>query len=84
MLPYLKSRFPYAKYVIHYDGPPPLTFLQAMVKNLFEHFSVLYNAILPANPTLASEHALRQEAEVYQKSTKLTYKNVSYNLHSKT
>ena len=82
MPPCLKSRSPYAKYVIHYGGPPLLIFLQAMVKNLFEHFTVLYNAILPANPTLASEHALRQEAEVYKNSTKLTYKNVSHNYHS--
>lgn len=53
-----------------------------MVKNLYEHFTVLYNAILPSNPTLASEHALRQEDEVYKKSTKLTYKNVSSSLLS--
>lgn len=53
-----------------------------MVKNLYEHFTVLYNAILPSNPTLASEHALRQEEEVYKKSTKLTYKNVSSSLLS--
>lgn len=53
-----------------------------MVKNLYEHFTVLYNAILSSKPTLASEHALRQEEEVYKKSTKLTYKNVSSSLLS--
>jgi RNA exonuclease 1 len=47
-----------------------------MVKNLYDHFAVLYEAILPTNPSLASEHALRQEDEVYNKSTKLTYRNV--------
>jgi RNA exonuclease 1 len=49
--------------------------IQAMVKNLFEHFTVLYQAILPNNPTLASEHALKQEEEVYKKSNKITYRN---------
>ncbi|KAF8897630.1 ribonuclease H-like domain-containing protein [Infundibulicybe gibba] len=48
---------------------------QAMVKTLYDHFVVLYDTILPANPTLASEHALRQEEEVYKKSSKLTYRN---------
>lgn len=47
-----------------------------MIKNLFEHFVVLYEAILPLYPSLASEHALRQEEEVYKKATKLTYRNV--------
>ncbi|KZT20361.1 ribonuclease H-like protein [Neolentinus lepideus HHB14362 ss-1] len=48
---------------------------QAMIKTLYEHFLVLYQNILPSNPTLASEHALKQEEEVYKKSTKLTYRN---------
>jgi RNA exonuclease 1 len=47
-----------------------------MLKNLYEHFVVLYENVLLSNPTLASEHALRQEEEVYKKSTKLTYRNV--------
>ncbi|KIM90892.1 hypothetical protein PILCRDRAFT_811388 [Piloderma croceum F 1598] len=46
-----------------------------MVKNLYDHFIVLYETILPTNPNLASEHALRQEDEVYNKSNKLTYRN---------
>lgn len=49
---------------------------QAMLKTLYDHFVVLYDAILPLNPTIASEHALRQEEQVYSKSTKLTYRNV--------
>jgi RNA exonuclease 1 len=49
-----------------------------MVKNLYDHFIVLYETILPTNPGLASEHALRQEDEVYNKSNKLTYRNVCH------
>ncbi|KIJ70048.1 hypothetical protein HYDPIDRAFT_121398 [Hydnomerulius pinastri MD-312] len=48
---------------------------QALLKSLYDHFVVLYDDILPSHPTLASEHALRQEEEVYKKSTKLTYRN---------
>lgn len=47
-----------------------------MLKNLYEHFVVLYKDILAQNPSLASEHALKQEEEVYDKSTKLTYRHV--------
>lgn len=47
-----------------------------MVKNLYDHFVILYEAIIPTNPTLAADHALRQEEEVYKKSTKFTYRNV--------
>ncbi len=50
--------------------------LQAMLKNLFDHFKVLYQDISEKNPHLVSEHALRQEEEVYNKSYKLTYRNV--------
>lgn len=50
---------------------------KAMIKNLHDHFLVLYEALLPSNPQIAAEHALRQEAEVYLKqSTKFTYRNV--------
>jgi len=49
---------------------------QALLKSLYDHFVVLYEAIRPSNPTLASEHALRQEEEIYKKSTKHTYRNV--------
>ncbi|KAH9938182.1 ribonuclease H-like protein [Fomitopsis serialis] len=48
---------------------------QAMLQQLFQHYLILYENILAQNPTLASEHALRQEEEVYQKSNKLTYRN---------
>lgn len=47
-----------------------------MLKTLWEHFKVLYHQIHEKNPTLAAEHALKQEEEVYNKSTKLTYRNV--------
>ncbi|KAI6047403.1 ribonuclease H-like protein [Pisolithus marmoratus] len=52
---------------------------QTMLKSLYDHFVVLYEAILPSNPILASEHALRQEEEIYNKSTKLTYRNAVIN-----
>lgn len=48
-----------------------------MLKTLYDHFVVLYNDILPSNPTLAAEHSLRQEEEIHRKSSKLTYRNVS-------
>ena len=47
-----------------------------MVKSLWEHFKVLYQGIIEKNPTIAAEHALAQEEEVYKKATKLTYRNV--------
>lgn len=47
-----------------------------MLKSLFEHFQILYQDILARNPTLAAEHALRQEDEVYQKVSKITYRHV--------
>ena len=47
-----------------------------MLKSLYDHFVVLYNAILPQNPSLASDHALRQEQEIYERTTKPTYRNV--------
>lgn len=52
-----------------------------MIKSLYDHFVVLYDAILPTNPTLASEHALRQEEELYKKSNKITYRNVRFACH---
>lgn len=48
-----------------------------MLKTLYDCFAELYSDILESNPTLASEHALQQEQEVYDKqSTKFTYRNV--------
>ncbi|KAG7449108.1 ribonuclease H-like protein [Guyanagaster necrorhizus] len=47
---------------------------QTMLRTLYDHFTVLYEKILPKNPDIASEHALRQEDEVYQKSTKASYR----------
>ena len=49
-----------------------------MLKSLYEGFVNLYSEILSENPSLASDHALAQEQEVYEKSTKLTYRNVSH------
>lgn len=47
-----------------------------MLKTLYDHFLVLYDTILPTNPTIASEHALRQEDEIYQQASKTSYRNV--------
>ncbi len=47
-----------------------------MLKLLYDNFVALYDAILPQGPTLAHEHALRQEQEVYERTTKSTYTNV--------
>ncbi|KAK1236481.1 RNA exonuclease 3 [Marasmius sp. AFHP31] len=70
----------------HQNGPPvlrvnaaqsqvPLPVRQAMLKTLYDHFVVLYERVLPNNPSLASEHALKQEEEVYSKSGKTTYRH---------
>lgn len=47
------------------------------MKSLWEHFKVLYENIMDRNPTIAAEHTLAQEDEVYKKATKLTYRNAS-------
>jgi len=49
--------------------------IKNMLKSIYDHFVVLYNAVLPQNPSLASEHALRQEQEIYERTTKSTYRN---------
>ena len=56
--------------------PHPFAHIKNMLKSLYDHFIVLYNAVLPQNPSLASEHALRQEQEIYERTTKSTYRNV--------
>ncbi|KAI9508949.1 Rexo1 protein [Russula earlei] len=53
----------------------PVSTRQSMLKLIYDHFVVLYNAVLPQNPTLASEHALRQEEEIYGRTNKSTYRN---------
>lgn len=47
-----------------------------MVTLLYNNFLTLYDQVLAQQPSLASEHALRQENEIYSRSTKLTYRNV--------
>ncbi|KAF8974468.1 ribonuclease H-like domain-containing protein [Flammula alnicola] len=53
----------------------PIPVRQTMLKTVYNQFVVLYEHVLSANPSLASEHALKQEDEVYKKSSKLTYRN---------
>ncbi|KAF9076733.1 hypothetical protein BDP27DRAFT_1283459 [Rhodocollybia butyracea] len=48
---------------------------QAMLKTIYDHFVILYQSISAVHPTLASEHALKQEQEVYSTSNKFTYRN---------
>ncbi|KAJ3799102.1 Rexo1 protein [Lentinula aff. detonsa] len=48
---------------------------QAMLKTLHDHFLILYENILASNSHLATEHALKQEQEVYASSNKFTYRN---------
>lgn len=47
-----------------------------MLKTIYDHFVILYQSISAVHPTLASEHALKQEQEVYSTSNKFTYRNV--------
>lgn len=47
-----------------------------MVKNLYEAFLDLYADLLKENADLPVDHALAQEVEIYEKSTKLTYRSV--------
>jgi hypothetical protein len=54
----------------------PFAHIKNMLKSLYDHFAALYEAFLPQNPSLASEHALRQEQEIYERTTKPTYRNV--------
>jgi RNA exonuclease 1 len=52
---------------------------QAMVKTIYEHFEQLYAQLRASAPHLAAEHTLREEADVYARSTKLTYRNAAVN-----
>ncbi|KAF8205066.1 ribonuclease H-like domain-containing protein [Pholiota molesta] len=53
----------------------PIPVRQTMLQSLYNQFVILYECLLPSNPSLASAHALKQEQEIYAKSTKLTYRN---------
>lgn len=49
---------------------------QTLLKSIYDHFAVLYQNISPPSPNLAGEHALKQEQEDYDRSTKTTYRHV--------
>ncbi|EJU06041.1 hypothetical protein DACRYDRAFT_85886 [Dacryopinax primogenitus] len=54
----------------------PMKDRQVMVSRLWEEFTKLYALIRPGPaPELAREHALKQEADVYDKTNKMTYRN---------
>lgn len=50
--------------------------IKNMLTFLYNGFSDLYGAILPQSPSLAHEHSVRQEQEIYERTTKSTYPNV--------
>ncbi|KAG8891886.1 RNA exonuclease 3, partial [Tulasnella sp. 417] len=53
----------------------PLKDRQDMLGRIYAQFTTLYTPILPRKPTLASEHALAQELEIYNKTNSKTYRN---------
>ncbi|KAF9446957.1 Rexo1 protein [Macrolepiota fuliginosa MF-IS2] len=53
----------------------PIPVRQTMLKTLYDHFVILYSSVSSLSPSLAADHALKQEDEVYKKSSKLTYRN---------
>ncbi|KAG8826558.1 RNA exonuclease 3 [Serendipita sp. 401] len=53
----------------------PLATRQAMLTIMYDAFKDLYHTFHPALPVIAHNDALAQEAEVYAKSNKATYKN---------
>ncbi|VDB90083.1 unnamed protein product [Peniophora sp. CBMAI 1063] len=55
----------------------PIPTRQAMVTLLYNNFLTLYDQVLAQQPSLASEHAIRQENEIYSRSSKLTYRNAA-------
>ncbi|KAI9467018.1 hypothetical protein BJY52DRAFT_1235906 [Lactarius psammicola] len=55
----------------------PVSTRQNMLNMLYNNFIALYDAILPEGPSLAREHALRQEQEIYERTTKPTYTNTA-------
>jgi hypothetical protein len=75
----LDTRFP-PNFIPQHPSMPVLIDIrpadQAMVENIYDHFRVLYESILPKQTSLAAEHALKQENEIYQRTTKITYRNV--------
>ena len=49
---------------------------QKLLVAMYEQFRTLYTSLLVLDPSLPARHALAQEVEVYEKSTKTTYRNV--------
>jgi RNA exonuclease 1 len=55
----------------------PYNTRQTMVTTLYKIFVELYSAFNSSHQNLAREHALQQEAEIHEKHSKATYRNVS-------
>jgi RNA exonuclease 1 len=51
-----------------------------MLTLLYNGFADLYGAMVPQRPSLANEHARRQEQEIYERTTKSTYPNVIFSV----
>ncbi|KIO32765.1 hypothetical protein M407DRAFT_211431 [Tulasnella calospora MUT 4182] len=51
-----------------------------MLGRIYAQFTTLYTQILPRKPTIASEHALAQELEIYNKTNAKTYRNGTINV----
>ncbi|KAG8899811.1 RNA exonuclease 3 [Tulasnella sp. 403] len=57
----------------------PIPDRNLMLQKLYEGFLQLYAPISARNPALASEHALAQELEIYNKTHAKTYRNATTN-----
>jgi hypothetical protein len=58
----------------------PLAMRQTMLTTLYNHFVDLYRNFHQHRPEIAHRDALKQEEEVYAKTNKASYKNVSTSL----
>jgi hypothetical protein len=55
---------------------------QKLLAAMYDQFRALYTSLLVLDPSLPARHALAQELEVYEKSTRATYRNVRCNIYS--
>ncbi|KAG9005766.1 RNA exonuclease 3 [Tulasnella sp. JGI-2019a] len=58
----------------------PVTERQKMATKLYEAFLALYQPLGPKGGTLATEHSLAQEIEIYERTNSKTYKNATINV----
>ncbi|KAH7105535.1 ribonuclease H-like domain-containing protein [Auriculariales sp. MPI-PUGE-AT-0066] len=53
----------------------PVIVRQAMLNQLYAQFRILYVSLLDHHSTMPSEHALLQEAEIHDRTNKVSYRN---------